>query len=209
MSESLKVAVFPLVNVCLFPGTTKPLNIFEPRYLQMVRDSVASGQPIALGFIENIENVKPHKSGENLSYVRDIAGFGHPTIVQERLNGTLLVFMHAEGKVKLGPLQGSETPYLIVSATEIKEENELEGSSNQYVKVLNLILARWIQNNIPDPEQRKFFLDSLKGPVEIVGAFASYLVRDYDVQQMILEMNNINEKIQVLYRLVESNEIIT
>lgn len=205
----MNVAVFPLVNVCLFPGTTKPLNIFEPRYLQMMRDSVASGQPVALGFIENIENVKPHKTGENLSYVREIAGIGRPTIVQERLNGTLLVFMHAEGKVKLGPLVSTETPYLIVSAETVKENDELHGSSAHFVKILNQILARWIHNHIPDPEQRKFFLDSVTGPLEIVGAFASYLVRDYDLQQMILEMNDINEKIKVLYRLVESNEIVT
>lgn len=205
----MNVAVFPLVNVCLFPGTTKPLNIFEPRYLQMMRDSVASGQLVALGFIENIENVRPHKTGEKLSYVREIAGFGKPTIVQERLNGTLLVFMHAQGKVKLGPLISTETPYLIVEAEEVKEVSELRGTSTQYVNILNQILARWIQNHIPDPEQRKFFLDSVTGPLEIVGAFASYLVRDYDLQQMILEMNDINDKIQVLYRLVESNEIIT
>jgi uncharacterized protein len=205
----MNVAVFPLVNVCLFPGTTKPLNIFEPRYLQMMRDCVAMGQPVALGFIENIENVKPHKPGESLSYVREIAGFGRPTIVQERLNGTLLVFVHAEGKVKLGPLQASETPYLVVSAEKIIEEPTLRGSSDQYVDILNKILARWIQTHVPDPEQRKFFLESVKGPLEVVGAFASYIVRDYDIQQMILEMNDINDKIQVLYRLVESNEIIT
>ncbi len=205
----MKVSVFPLVNVCLFPGTTKPLNIFEPRYLQMVRDSVATGQPVALGFIENIENVKPHKVGEKLSYVREVAGFGNPTIVQERLNGTLLVFMHATGKVRLGELTSSDTPYLVVEAEEIPEDDELDSKSIQYVKVLNQILARWIQNHIPDPEQRKFFLDSLTGPREIVGAFASYLIRDYDLQQMILEMSDINDKVQVLYRLVESNEIIT
>jgi uncharacterized protein len=206
---AMKVAVFPLVNVCLFPGTTKPLNIFEPRYLQMMRESIANKQPIALGFIENIENVKPHKAGEKLSYVREVAGYGYPTIVQERLNGTLLVFMHAEGKVRLGPLVTSETPYLVVQAEEMKEVESLRGTSVQYVNILNQILARWIHNHIPDPEQKQFFLESLKGPLEIVGAFASYLVRDYDLQQMILEMNDINDKIQVLYRLVESNEIIT
>jgi ATP-dependent Lon protease len=175
----------------------------------MMRDAVSSKLAVALGFIENIESVKPHKTGESLSYVRAIAGFGHPTIVQERLNGTLLVFMHAEGKVKLGSLIQSETPYLIVEAEEIKEDNDVTGVNQQYVKVLNQILARWIHSHIPDPEQRKFFLEGLKGPLEIVGAFASYLVRDYDLQQMILEMDDINDKIQVLYRLVESNEIIT
>lgn len=205
----MNVAVFPLVNVCLFPGTTKPLNIFEPRYIQMMRECVTGDQPVALGFIENIDSVKPHKSGEKLSYIREIAGFGRPQIMQERLNGTLLVFIHAEGKVRLGPLAKTETPYLVVEAEEVKEVGELRGTSAQYVKILNQILARWIQTHIPDPDQRKFFLDNVTGPLEVVGAFASYLVRDYDLQQMILEMNDINDKIQVLYRLVESNEIIT
>lgn len=205
----MDVYLFPLVNVCLFPGTTKPLNIFEPRYLQMVRDAIATGTPIALGFIENIESVKPHKVGEKLSYVREVAGYGTPTIVQERLNGTLLIFIQAEGKLRLGQLKSTETPYLVVEGEIIKEEMNLSDESSKYVNTLNHILARWIQTHIPDPEQKNLFLSSLRGPQEIVGAFATYLVRDYDVQQMLLEMNDINDKIKTLYRLVESNEVIT
>lgn len=205
----MEVYLFPLVNVCLFPGTTKPLNIFEPRYLQMVRDSIATGTPIALGFIENIESVKPHKAGEQLSYVRQIAGYGLPTIVQERLNGTLLIFIQAQGKVKLGGLKQSDTPYLIVDAEEVPEDTDISEVSKAHVQVLNQILARWIQTHIPDTEQKNLFLSSLRGPQEIVGAFAAYLVKDYDIQQMILELNDINEKIKILYRLVESNEVIT
>lgn len=205
----MEVYLFPLVNVCLFPGTTKPLNIFEPRYLQMVRDSIAKGTPIALGFIENIESVKPHKTGEQLSYVRHIAGYGHPTIVQERLNGTLLIFIQAEGKVRLGGLKSSDTPYLIVDAEVVPEDMNLTDEAKTHVQVLNQILARWIQNHIPDQEQKNLFLSSLRGPQEIVGAFAAYLVKDYDIQQMVLELDNINDKIKVLYRLVKSNEVIT
>lgn len=205
----MELFLFPLVNVCLFPGTTKPLNIFEPRYLQMVRDSVATGKPIALGFIENVESVKPHKPGESLSYVREIAGYGHPTIVQERLNGTLLIFIQAEGKVKLGALKSSETPYLVVEGQLMPEQINPNEEAAKQVNVLNQILARWIHTHIPDPEQKNIFLSSLKGPQEIVGAFATYLVKDYDIQQMLLELNDINDKIKILHRLVESNEVMT
>ena len=31
-----KIAVFPLSNFIIFPNTTVPLNIFEPRYIEMV-----------------------------------------------------------------------------------------------------------------------------------------------------------------------------
>ena len=32
--------VFPLSNFIIFPRTTVPLNIFEPRYIQMVDQSI-------------------------------------------------------------------------------------------------------------------------------------------------------------------------
>lgn len=204
-----EIFLFPLVNVCLFPGTTKPLNIFEPRYLQMIRDSIAQNIPVALAFIESIESVKPHAVGEHLSYVREVAGYGYARIIQERLNGTLLVFIQSEGKVKLGPLKSSSTPYLILEAEKIEENSLITGEYQKQVQLLNQILARWIHNHIPDPEQKRLFLSSLTGPQEIVGAFATYLVRDYDLQQMLLELNDINEKVKILYRLVESNEVIT
>lgn len=175
----------------------------------MVRDSIALNVPIALGFIDNIESVKPHLAGEKLSYVREVAGYGYARIVQERLNGTLLVFIQAEGKVKLGALKQSQTSYLILNAERRPETQELHSESVQWVGLLNQILARWIHNHIPDAEQKQVFLSGLIGPQEIVGAFATYLVRDYDIQQVILELDDLNEKIKILYRLVESNEVIT
>ena len=33
-----KIPIFPLSNFIIFPGTTVPLNIFEPRYIQMIND---------------------------------------------------------------------------------------------------------------------------------------------------------------------------
>lgn len=38
----VKIPIFPLTGVILIPGSNLPLNIFEPRYLQMVRDAVTS-----------------------------------------------------------------------------------------------------------------------------------------------------------------------
>ena len=35
-----KISIFPLSNFIIFPNTTVPLNIFEPRYLDMINDSM-------------------------------------------------------------------------------------------------------------------------------------------------------------------------
>ena len=43
-----KVPVFPLSNFIIFPKTSVPLNIFEPRYIQMVNDSMKSNKYIGM-----------------------------------------------------------------------------------------------------------------------------------------------------------------
>ncbi len=48
--------VFPLSNFIIFPKTTVPLNIFEPRYIQMVNACMKSNRLIGM--------VQPKKTGE-------------------------------------------------------------------------------------------------------------------------------------------------
>ena len=43
-----KISVFPLSNFILFPKTTVPLNIFEPRYIDMINDSMKSNKLIGM-----------------------------------------------------------------------------------------------------------------------------------------------------------------
>ena len=43
-----KIPIFPLSNFIVFPETTVPLNIFEPRYLQMIDDSMTSNRLIGM-----------------------------------------------------------------------------------------------------------------------------------------------------------------
>ena len=43
-----KIPVFPLSNFILFPGTAVPLNIFEPRYIEMVDDTMNSEKLIGM-----------------------------------------------------------------------------------------------------------------------------------------------------------------
>ena len=43
-----KIPVFPLSNFIVFPETTVPLNIFEPRYLQMIDDAMSADRLIGI-----------------------------------------------------------------------------------------------------------------------------------------------------------------
>ena len=43
-----KIPIFPLSNFIVFPDTTVPLNIFEPRYLKMIDDSMSTNRLIGM-----------------------------------------------------------------------------------------------------------------------------------------------------------------
>ena len=42
------ISVFPLSNFIIFPNTTVPLNIFEPRYIDMINDSMSHNKFIGM-----------------------------------------------------------------------------------------------------------------------------------------------------------------
>lgn len=203
----MEVLLFPLLNVTLFPKTTKPLHIFEPRYLSLVKKSIETGTPIALGFVEDGQKLEELEPGDLIDFIRPIAGFGKAQIIEERSNGTLLIFLQGQGKVKLDRVSKKEDGYFIIQAQQIEENHQVESIEESHLGDLHKILTRWIRTHIPDPQQQELFLRNITGPEEVIGAFSTYLVRDYDMQQMVLELNDINDKIKFLRRLVQSSEI--
>ena len=42
------IPVFPLSDFIIFPKTSVPLNIFEPRYIDMINDSMKSDKMIGI-----------------------------------------------------------------------------------------------------------------------------------------------------------------
>ncbi len=56
------IPIFPLSNFIIFPKTSVPLNIFEPRYIEMINDSMKSNKLIGIiqpKIIKNNESFSP------------------------------------------------------------------------------------------------------------------------------------------------------
>ena len=60
------IPIFPLSNFIIFPRTTVPLNIFEPRYVEMINDSMKTNKLIGL--------IQPKKNSK--SSVPDLYSIG-------------------------------------------------------------------------------------------------------------------------------------
>ena len=80
-----KIPVFPLSNFIMFPKTTVPLNIFEPRYIDMINNSMKSDKFIGM--------IQPKNSNENdfIPQLYDIGCMGKIVNFKENDNGQFLI----------------------------------------------------------------------------------------------------------------------
>jgi Lon protease-like protein len=91
------VPVFPLGNFIIFPQTTVPLNVFEPRYIEMINDSMKTNKMIGLiqpkknenssvpdlynvGCLGKITSFKDTNDGR---YLIDLSGLNRFIVVKE------------------------------------------------------------------------------------------------------------------------------
>jgi Lon protease-like protein len=79
------VPIFPLPAVLLLPGGRLPLNIFEPRYLAMVRDALAGER--AIGMIQPCEQA----ADVGAAKVYETGGLGRITAFSETDDGRYLI----------------------------------------------------------------------------------------------------------------------
>lgn len=189
----MKIFIFPLGESVLHPGTSKPLHIFEPRYLKMTEDALASGTPMALSFSDG-------------AVAGSVVGFGAVDLLERRPEGTLLIRVAGEGKARLISVDATTEPYLIAEAEPIPESYEL--NLEQGLSYLNLQrrLTHWMREHIIDENTRAHFLEALDGPRAVVGAANSFLVNDSDMQQLVLEASDVNEKVALLMSMLEHPE---
>ncbi len=87
-----RIPLFPLRGAILLPGSTLPLNIFEPRYLEMIED-VMSGSRM-LGMIQPVGSDAQESPPEREVDLRRIGGAGRITSYQELDDGRFAIARH-------------------------------------------------------------------------------------------------------------------
>ena len=80
-----QLPVFPLSNFIIFPKATVPLNIFEPRYIDMIDDSMKSNK--AIGMIQP----KTIVTGNDNPELHEVGCLGKITTFKETEDGRYLI----------------------------------------------------------------------------------------------------------------------
>jgi len=88
-----KISVFPLSNFIIFPNTSVPLNIFEPRYIKMIDDSMKNDRIIGM--------IQPKKHKKNIPELYSVGCAGKITSFGESYNGRYLIVLSGISRFKI------------------------------------------------------------------------------------------------------------
>ena len=112
------IPIFPLSNFIIFPDTTVPLNIFEPRYIQMITDCMKTNKLIGL--------IQPKQN--NINSVLDLhetGCLGKITNLKDSSDGRFLIDLSGLIRFKIKKEIKNNKPYREYEISFEDYENDL------------------------------------------------------------------------------------
>ena len=101
-----EIPIFPLSNFIIFPEINVPLNIFEPKYVQMIDDSMKSNRLIGM--------IQPKKTGMlNKPDLYDVGCVGKITNFNETSDGKYFIIINGISRFKITKEISTEKLYRI------------------------------------------------------------------------------------------------
>jgi Lon protease-like protein len=181
------IPVFPLSNFIIFPKTTVPLNIFEPRYIEMINDSMKSNKLIGL--------IQPKNSthGQLSSILYDIGCLGKITSFKETEDGRYLIELKGIIRFKIIKELKSVKQYRQCNVDFKDFEHDLS-EKKEGLKFSDLEL---IFKNFKELFEKRGFIINWKGLEkqnldETINALAMASPFTMEEKQVLLEANNLN-----------------
>ena len=188
------ISIFPLSGVIYFPKTNLPLNVFEPRYLSLVDDSIKSNKYIGMiqtkqktsdvysvGCLGRITESKKTKDGMILINLVGITRF---EIKKEIINyKSYREFEVSYEKFKVDQDQKDEQLSTVETITELSEKTKVFFKKNG-------LLLNWKEFEKLDQDQR-------------INTLAMIAPISNEEKQTILESINIKSKTKTLSEIIE------
>ena len=190
------IPVFPLSNFIIFPETNVPLNIFEPRYLQMVDDSMSTHRLIGM--------IQPKNSNEN----DDKYPF-----YRVGCAGKIIKFEETDDNRYLITLKGVSRFSLISEQTNDYNFREAKIDWESFSKDLNINVNSFDFSTLKKILKQYFKSKNIKANMDAIDTFNDYNFVDQitmicpltnDEKQLLLETSSITKRKKLLQTILDS-----
>ena len=194
MEKVSSSALFPL-SVNVLPGAYLPLQIFEPRYIDMVSECLANSEGFCIVLFKDDENE------ENKEYLphHNIATYVEIVDFNKLDNGLLGITVQGKYKIRIEDVWKQEDELLLGKIEKINEEDDNLSNEPEYLDLWNMV--KEITNH---PEIKKLNLDlDLNSSISVCYILASVLPLRPQEKQTILEFENNRDKLDYLKALIK------
>lgn len=193
------IPVFPLEGVLLLPRTQLPLNIFEPRYLQMVDDVLRGSRIIGM--------IQPDEESEGSDPIKPnlmkVGCAGRLTSYTETGDGRLHITLTGIARFRIVDELEAMTPYRQCAveyeefADDLKPEHEAEKVSRD--RLLE-VLKEYLDASGLQADWRAIKLSTNEALVNSLSIISPYGPRE---KQALLEARTLEDRNQMLIALTE------
>ena len=192
-----EIPVFPLSNFIIFPKTTVPLNIFEPRYIEMIDDAMKGNRTIGM--------IQPRKSKQTIPTLYKVGCAGKIISFSETEDGRYLIVLSGISRFKI--IEELETEKLYRKFKVDFEDFFYDlGEKNEEIKFSDLELifkslkSLFIKQGykIDWNELKKQSLDQTINTLAMASPFS------LEEKQVLLETINLNERKKKLEQILST-----
>ena len=193
------ISVFPLSNFIIFPKTSVPLNIFEPRYIDMINDSMKSNKLI--GMIQpkhsDIKQIKPE--------LHDVGCLGKITSFIETEDGRFLI--EIKGLIRFRKISelSTENKYRVLQVDFEDFYQDLENKEEN----LNFSDLELIFKDLKSLFEKRGFIINWKalekqGLDETINALAMASPFSLEEKQVLLEAKNLDNRKEKISQILST-----
>tara|TARA_Y100001936_G_scaffold241686_1_gene277830 strand:+ start:21 stop:659 length:639 start_codon:yes stop_codon:yes gene_type:complete len=193
------IPIFPLSNFIIFPETTVPLNIFEPRYIDMINDSMSSNKFVGM--------IQPKISNNQISppELFEVGCLGKITSFRETEDGRFLIELKGLIRFKIIKEVKSDKKY---RECEVDFSNFIEDMDNKKVE-LNFRDLELIFKDMKALFEKKGFIINWKALEkqslnETINALAMASPFSIEEKQILLEAINLNKRKQIIAEILKT-----
>ena len=182
-----KISVFPLSNFIIFPNTSVPLNIFEPRYIKMIDDSMKNDRIIGM--------IQPKKQKKNIPELYSVGCAGKITSFNESDDGRYLIVLSGISRFKILKEIINNKPYRECEVNFDKYNKDIKKDYNE-IKFSDLEL---IFRNLKSLFKKKGYIVNWKelekqNLDQTINTLAMASPFSLEEKQILLETVNLNER---------------
>jgi ATP-dependent Lon protease len=201
--EKKQVPLLPLRDIVVFPGMVVPLFVGREKSIDALKYALSQEKEIFLTTQKNAKMDDPT--------LRDIYSFGTLATVLQLLkmpDGTVKALVEGKRRAKIKNYL-PDSGFFMVEVEEIVEHYEPDAKTEALMRSIYSSFASYAKLNQKIGDDVVETVTSITDPSQLVNTVAAYLTAKIKEKQSLLELEDINIGLEILYKILNAeNDIL-